>query len=335
MPSRRINVVYNDNSAGLSRDAHILRHTLERAGHRVWLTPRPPRQFPRTLSFAPEIARQMLRRGTQGVLKAVARRARLWDLNIFLEQLVPEYFECARVNCFLPNQEWLAPEDRRLLCDIDLLLFKTRHAMSLLRADARSFDYVGFTSLDRLHVGGVRDAGTALHVCGWNPHKGTNAVVGAWSKHPEWPQLTLVSQLAHFPPPPVNVTHIASRMADRRLRRLQNECAVHVCPSEVEGFGHTLMEAMSCGAVLITTDAPPMDEMVSQEEAFLVPHASTEPMGAGVRYIVDQHRLAETIARVWTLPAHMLQRIRRAARARYESSRAQFEQRLLRAVEQI
>src|SRR5689334_411906 len=192
MQSRRINVVYNDNNAGLSRDAHILRGTLERAGHRVWLTPRPPRQFPRTLSFAPEIARQMLRSGSQGVLKAVASRARLWDVNIFLEQIVPEYFDCARVNCLLPNQEWLAPEDRRLLSDIDLLLFKTRHAMNLLRAEAKSFEYIGFTSLDRLQVGASCESGAALHVCGWNPHKGTKAVVGAWSTHPEWPQLTLV-----------------------------------------------------------------------------------------------------------------------------------------------
>jgi len=92
---------------------------------------------------------------------------------------------------------------------------------------------------------------------------------------------------------------------------------------------------MSCGAVLITTDAPPMDELVSSEEAFLVPHASTEPMGSGVRYIVDQHDLAETIARVWTMPAQLLERIRRAARARYEDGRRLFERRLVRVIEQI
>jgi len=125
-----------------------------------------------------------------------------------------------------------------------------------------------------------------------------------------------------------NIKHLATRISHARLRHLQNECAVHVCPSEVEGFGHTLMEAMSCGAVLITTGAPPMDELVTPEEGFLVPHVSTAPMGAGIRFMVDEGELAETVARVWATDASVRERLRRAARAKYESGRALFHQRL-------
>lgn len=332
---RRINVIYADNASGLVRDAFVVREALEREGHFVWLTPRPPRRFPVALNYAPELARQMLRGGTQSVLKAWAKRTRLWDVNLFLDRLVPEYFECASVNCLIPNQEWLVPEDRKLLADIDLVLFKTRHAMSLLQGDAKRFEYIGFTSLDRR--GRAASAGTdaALHVCGWNPHKGTDAVVGAWSKHPEWPDLTVVTQLPTAAPANGNVTHLTWRISDGRLRRLQNACAVHVCPSEVEGFGHTLMEAMSCGAVLITTDAPPMDELVSREEGILVPHARTESMGAGTRYIVDEGHLDEAISRVWAMNASAVGRLRQSARASFERSRALFQQRLARTLEGI
>lgn len=335
MRGRRINVVYPDNSSGLSRDAWVIRQTLESAGHLVWLTPRPPRRFPLTLNFAPEIAGQVLRGSSQRVLKAWAKRTRLWDVNIFLDRLVPDYFDCARVNCFIPNQEWLDPHDRRLLGEIDLVLFKTRHAVDLLGSEVKRAAYIGFTSLDRRlgHTDGRADA--ALHVCGWNPHKGTDAVVGAWSQHPEWPELTVVTQLGTRPPANRNVTHVTTRIADARLRELQNACAVHVCPSEVEGFGHTLMEALSCGAVLITTDAPPMDELVSPDEGFLVPPAQTTPMGLGTRYLVDEHRLADMIARVWTTEAQALARIRRAARAKFESSRAFFQRELTTAIQGV
>jgi glycosyltransferase involved in cell wall biosynthesis len=330
---RRINVVYSDNGSGLSRDAWVVRSALERAGHRVWLTRRPPRRFPIALNYAPELAQQILRDGTQRVVRAWAKRTHLWDVNIFLDRLVPDYFDCARMNCLVPNQEWLPPEDRCLLKDIDLVLFKTRHAMSLLQREAKQSEYVGFTSLDRRDRRTGRRAPAALHICGWNPHKGTDAVVGAWAKHPEWPELTVVTQLQTLPPANANVTRLTSRVSDVQLRHLQNGCAVHVCPSEVEGFGHTLMEAMSCGAVLITTDAPPMDELVLPDEGILVPHSRTAPMGAGTRYMVDERRLAETIASVWRMDTPLIERFRRAARAKFEASQACFHHGLARAIQ--
>ena len=295
---RRINVIYGDNGSGLSRDAWVVRESLEREGHHVWLTPRAPRRFPLALNYVPELARQALRESTQRMLKACARRTHLWDVNIFLDRLVPDYFDCARINCLVPNQEWLPPQDRRLLKDIDLVLFKTRHAMSLLQSEAKHSEYVGFTSLDRRDDTAAKPSAAALHVCGWNPLKGTDAVISAWSNHPEWPELTVVTQLPTAGATNGNVKRLTSRISDDQLRRLQNACGVHVCPSEVEGFGHTLMEALSCGAVLITTDAPPMDELVSREEGILVPHARTASMGLGTRYMVDERRLAETIANV-------------------------------------
>ena len=56
---------------------------------------------------------------------------------------MPEYFECARVNCLLPHQEWLTDEDRGRLRDIDMVFFKTRHAMDILASEARASALVG------------------------------------------------------------------------------------------------------------------------------------------------------------------------------------------------
>jgi glycosyltransferase involved in cell wall biosynthesis len=164
----------------------------------------------------------------------------------------------------MPNEEWLSDGDRSLLGEIDVVFFKTRRAMHVLEAEAKASAFVGFTSLDRRDVRVTSRWDAALHVCGWNPHEGTATVTRAWLRHAHWPRITVVAQLAALPLQCSNSEHIESRLSDRRLGRLQNECVVNVCPSEVEGFGHTLMEAMSCGAVIVTTGAPPMDELVSQ-----------------------------------------------------------------------
>jgi glycosyltransferase involved in cell wall biosynthesis len=132
-----------------------------------------------------------------------------------------------------------------------------------------------------------------------------------------------------------NIELLATRIPEARLRRLQNECAIHICPSEVEGFGHTLMEAMSCGAVVVTTDAPPMDELVSPEEGFLAPYTSSAPMGAGIRYMVDEQRLTDTIASVWAEDPTVLKRLRANARAKYESLGAAFQTRLAQVIQDI
>jgi glycosyltransferase involved in cell wall biosynthesis len=264
----------------------------------------------------------------QGVARAWAKRSRPWDINIFLERLVPEYFDCAPVNCLMPNEEWLSASDRSLLGSIDLVLFKTRNAMRILASEAKASAFVGFTSLDRkdARVRAHRDA--ALHVCGWNRHKGTAAVARAWANNPQWPQITFVMQLDDVALQGPNVDHLATRISDRQLRHLQNACAVNVCPSEVEGFGHTLMEGMSCGAVVLTTDAPPMNELVSPEEGVLVPHSSTSPLRSGRRYFVDCDRLTEAIEGLWNEGADCFSSRRAAARARYERLRTAFEGRL-------
>ena len=332
---RRINVIYGDNGSGLSRDAAVLRDALRRGGHQVWLTPRAPRPFPRAFNYAPELARHAFRSTTQEAVRAWARRSGFWDINIFLESLVPAYFDCARVNCLFQNQEWLSSDDRRRLGDIDMVFFKTRHAMDMLAREARAAAYVGFTSLDLRQQRITPRWNAALHVSGWNPHKGTAAVIGAWSRHPHWPHITVVAQLEDVAPRGANIDHIRSRISDRRLRYLQNACALHVCPSEVEGFGHTLMEAMSCGAVIVTTDAPPMHELVSPEEGFLVPHASTAPLRAGTRFLVDRDRLADVLARVWADGAKAFRTRRDAARAKYERLRTSFHSRLLSVVQDL
>ena len=65
---------------------------------------------------------------------------------------------------------------------------------------------------------------------------------------------------------PSNVTIVRQKMPLPELRRLMATTGIHVCPSACEGFGHSINEARSLGAVVVTTDAPPMNELVTDGE---------------------------------------------------------------------
>lgn len=53
---------------------------------------------------------------------------------------------------------------------------------------------------------------------------------------------------------------------------------VHICPSEIEGFGHIIAQGLAMGASVITTDFPPMNELVDNTCGWLVKCNEIEPM---------------------------------------------------------
>lgn len=69
---------------------------------------------------------------------------------------------------------------------------------------------------------------------------------------PEWIDL-------HLDPP-----------ADVLVERVYNEAAVFIQPSDYEGFGFTAVEAMACGAALVTTDNGGSDDYAIEDETALL-----------------------------------------------------------------
>jgi hypothetical protein len=77
-----------------------------------------------------------------------------------------------------------------------------------------------------------------------------------------------------------------------------NSHLFHVCPSQYEGWGHCLHEGLGVGAVVLTTDAPPMSYFVDPNfrmqcvldgEHFLAPlySASLEAIAEKVDYLMS------------------------------------------------
>jgi glycosyltransferase involved in cell wall biosynthesis len=323
--SHHVNVVFADNGQGLTRDGNVLCEALEGLGCRVSRTRRSHMRPPSQLRFATERVFFESRR-LRDTLRSLTSAGSRWDLNIHLESIDPTYLPLARRNWFVPNQEWLETADVPSLALVDLILFKTRHAEQTLRAHSLKGAFLGFTSEDRL-TSSPKDFGRFLHVAGWNPYKGTRRLIDLWLSHPEWPTMTVVAQ-GQNTASAANLAVMSRRLSETRLKVLQNECGVHLAPSEVEGFGHSIGEALSCGAILITSNAPPMNEVVGSSGAFLVEIESSEPMGHGTRYKVSSSSLEAAVETVLRLTPEQRRDRSRCAREAFEKGRSSFTRRL-------
>lgn len=248
------------------------------------------------------------------------------DINIFFQGINPANCSQASANWFIPNPEWYC-QGMEELEQIDLILCRTKEVERIFQGLNKETFFLGFTSRDCYRPPVSKDFSACLHVAGGSGQKGTSAIMTAWSHHLSFPNLTVIRHC--FPPCPDqdNVCWIAHRVEEEMLRDLQNRCGIHLCLSETEGFGHYLMEAMSTGAVVITTDAPPMNEFIHDLRC-LVPAFRSSPQRLGINYYVHPGALEETINRLRTLSLEDLRAIGRENREAYLKKTEEFKERL-------
>lgn len=196
--------------------------------------------------------------------------------------------------------------------------------------------------------------GYAIHVKGKSGLKQTRVTLDCWAKHPEWPPLVVVgkasdeeltppsrsaSNIIYFPPiSPAGSTDSSPQVMlidAARLRDMQGAASIHICPSVREGFGHYLNEARAVGALVVTVDHPPMNELVRPETGLLVPTVFTksEPgteLGplTQLNGHVSADGLCAVVAQGLALSTQDLQQKREATRAAYRSEKAAFLHRM-------
>lgn len=326
-----VNLIGRDNGVGLSRDLRLLASTLEAAGYRVGVTGIRGGKLTKWL-------RPTIKRGQWHAQRLSGGAARpRFDINLMLEHIWPDDLPFARHNVLVPNPEWFLPRDSQHLGHIDLVLAKTHATAAIFGALDVPVIYTGFISEDRLDVSQPRQR-SFFHLAGRSHSKGTVRLLALWQRHPEWPPLT-VTQNPRSKIPVVTAGHIDHRvgyLSDDELKQLQNTHRFHLCPSETEGYGHYIVEAMSVGALILTLDAPPMNELVGRDRGLLVAtQAASGIQQLATTYFFDDAAMEAAVQHAMELDEPALQRFGVAARAWYEDNQAQFSERLIAALETL
>jgi glycosyltransferase involved in cell wall biosynthesis len=322
----RANIVSWD-GGGLGTDIDVLTDALVRAGCDVRFKGRRHRRpHNRVQSLVMTAGVVMAQRWA-----ALTQRPQ-FDINFFIESVFPEYLPTGRVNCLFVHPEWFRDENLAHLPRLDFVLCKTPSGVEAFRGLPVTCRDLAFTSPDKRIAGFVRRGPIrCLHLSGQSAVKGTEAVVEAWSRHPEWPELTVVRRARRYggeeapPLPPLpNVRYETDYIPENQLRQLQNECEVHVIPSQAEGYGHVIGEAMACGALVVTTDAPPMNELVKPDRGMLIRVAQSEPMRRSTRNYIDVSDLEAKLNQVFAMAPERRAELGRNARAWYEAQDLRF-----------
>lgn len=236
------------------------------------------------------------------------------DINIFVQNLNGFYFSRATFNWFIPNPEWYY-DPIELLNSIDLILCRTHEVQRIFSELKHPTYYLSFTSEDHYQPEIQKNSLLYLHLAGSSDYKGSKTIKSVWSKHPNFPFLTLIKQGWNKQ----NLNHLKivnQYIPIKSLIKLQNSSMVHLCLSETEGFGHYIMEAMSTGAVVLTTNAPPMNEFIKHPECLIEANSHYKQQLANC-YQVDPEDCALKIQNLQKLTKKELKKIGKSNRKRF------------------
>lgn len=290
----KINLLSHDNGVGLTQDVRIVKSILNK--HEVKFIDLRHNKFEKA------------------------------DVNIFFEILDGRHYDYARHNLFFPNPEWFWWPKQ--LAGIDIVLAKTKDAKRIFEAFPVKVEFTSFTSDDRFDIQILRDR-AYLHMAGQSETKGTQTVFANWERN--YPQLvfTKLKNFGMYQKRNANVIACFERMPLDLIRTIQNKCVFHICPSEYEGFGHYIWEAKSCGAITLTTDGAPMNEMVTDGvDGFLIKANAKKKMNFAKCSLISGDDFRKVIEKTTKLTDNEILDMRKASRNAWVDNDTFFRTRL-------
>ena len=223
----------------------------------------------------------------------------------------------------------------------NMLVCKTLFTYNKLKSmtNPNRVAYTGFTSVDRYDASYTKDYRSFIHLAGKSPAKGTEAVIEAWIRNPQWPKLTVVCR--DYPMRVVdeilgdvlydNIDVYKTHVSESDLSKMVNVNGIHICPSRYEGFGHYANEARSVKAVTLYTDHTPLNEYFEDGvTGIIVACESDGSTNNGMcpinrTYAVD---IEQAVNKTLRLSVEQLERMGELARKAFLSDRVKFKQRL-------
>ncbi|MFT6128266.1 Glycosyltransferase involved in cell wall bisynthesis [Cycloclasticus pugetii] len=325
-----INIFFKDNNGGLSHDARLLTNILKSAGFLIFHNGKPinhNKKF-KLKNYCIKSIRSLIG------LKPYSEKKKC-TLSIHLESIAKYNLRSANKNIFIPNLEWLREATYDLLSEIDLFICKTRSSFEFFNERSLPAVYTSFSSIRPNSDRYKQKPNTFIHIAGNSTEKGTLALLQLWSKHPKWPILTVVTRDADYVHKfKTNNINLINRFLEQsKLEQLQNESEVHLCPSEAEGFGHYICEPLSLGAIVVTVDGFPMNELVQPERGFLVHSIHQERLRYAKKFTFDPKDLEKKIEFILKMSPNEKEKMKKNAIEWFNRNHSFFHNKFLSTIE--
>jgi glycosyltransferase involved in cell wall biosynthesis len=125
--------------------------------------------------------------------------------------------------------------------------------------------------------------------------EGLEAMAAVKARHPE---VRLVGFGVRSPREALPYDEFHENLPQERLAWLYSRCPIYLCPSWDEGLGMPSMEAMACGAALVTFDnGGCRDYAVDGETALVAPRRDVGALARALTLMVGEAPLRERLAR--------------------------------------
>ncbi len=265
---KTVNLIYKaalNRTTGLEQDAEIIQQLLQSSGYKVNHYKITERRIFKKLGIPQSL--------TSKIKTYLKTRGSKFGINIFLEKIRPEFLGYAEKNILIPNHEMFSTNNVHLLEFIDCVLCKTKYAQKIFSNLGCNSKFISFSSKDNLNTKIRKNYNHFLHLAGKSSYRrGTNQILDLWKNNFEFPKLTVIARQVNKSDYKNchNIEILDEYVTDEVVLDLQNRCGVHLCLSEAEGFGHFIVEGLSCGASIVTTNGQPMNELVQSDRGYLV-----------------------------------------------------------------
>jgi glycosyltransferase involved in cell wall biosynthesis len=265
------------------------------------------------------------------------------DPESYLFDLPKFYWYYSKIDAICRADLLLANSESSRYEGIDMLGFPPSRVVTIHAAADERFTAANISLeeskalLERLRL----RPGFLMHVGAVEPRKNCEGLIRAFALLPEplrqKHQLVLVG--AASPDSQAALREVASaaglkpdslalpgHVSDSELIALYSLCALFVFPSFHEGFGLPALEAMSCGAAVIGSNATGVPEVIGREDALFDPHSDQDIANLMQRALTDapflqslkEHALRQAKRFSWDRSAKLaLQAIERIAIPHY------------------
>lgn len=216
--------------------------------------------------------------------------------KICLEHLLPQWLDIpSEKTYFIPNHEMLSEWDMELAKKVDMILCKNELTYELMSKFNRKL--IKFTS-QCCHSTAKKDFNLFIHFGGTSFMKGTLELIKFWIECNGFIGANENAKLLITHSPKFNNDvvrywkslkpvrrktfmgrkldcenykniYFVNRLSDDDYNYFSVKAGIRVQPSILEGYGHTVNEGRCNGTLTITTDARPMNELITDERCLI------------------------------------------------------------------